>query len=288
MVTNNAWNSEDPAQVAKGGIGRATQTAYAVICGGTTSTAAQQSVASVGTANQVLTSNGAGALPTFQDISVTGAITSVVSQVFTANGTYTPTSGMVYCKIEVIGGGGAGGGANTTTAAQYSNGGGGGSGEYASGIFDAATVGASQTVTIGAAGTGVSAGTGGSGGTSSVGALITAGAGAGGSASGASASPNLGVAGAGGSGGSGGDFRCNGQYGFYGSQLAATGTWCIGGKGGSSQYGAGGRNVFASAGAAATGYGAGGGGASNFQSTSATAGGNGTPGIVVITEYVSS
>jgi hypothetical protein len=52
--------------VADGGTGRSDATAYAVICGGTTSTAAHQSIASVGTAGQVLTSNGAGALPTFQ------------------------------------------------------------------------------------------------------------------------------------------------------------------------------------------------------------------------------
>lgn len=52
--------------VASGGSGRASTTAYAVICGGTTSTGAQQSIASVGTSGQVLTSNGAGALPTFQ------------------------------------------------------------------------------------------------------------------------------------------------------------------------------------------------------------------------------
>lgn len=52
--------------VANGGTGATTQTAYAVLCGGTTSTGAYQSVASVGTAGQVLTSNGAGALPTFQ------------------------------------------------------------------------------------------------------------------------------------------------------------------------------------------------------------------------------
>ena len=51
---------------ANGGTGRASHTAYAVICGGTTTTAAQQSIASVGTSGQVLTSNGAGALPTFQ------------------------------------------------------------------------------------------------------------------------------------------------------------------------------------------------------------------------------
>lgn len=52
--------------VASGGSGRASTTAYAVICGGTTSTGPQQSIASVGTSGQVLTSNGAGALPTFQ------------------------------------------------------------------------------------------------------------------------------------------------------------------------------------------------------------------------------
>lgn len=56
--------------VADGGTGRSSHTAYGVICGGTTTTAAQQSIASVGSSGQVLTSNGAGALPTFQSISV--------------------------------------------------------------------------------------------------------------------------------------------------------------------------------------------------------------------------
>ena len=53
--------------VADGGTGRSTSTAYAVVCGGTTSTAALQSVAGVGTSGQILTSNGASNLPTFQD-----------------------------------------------------------------------------------------------------------------------------------------------------------------------------------------------------------------------------
>lgn len=52
--------------VSQGGTGATSQTAYAVICGGTTSTGAYQSIAGVGSAGQVLTSNGAGALPTFQ------------------------------------------------------------------------------------------------------------------------------------------------------------------------------------------------------------------------------
>lgn len=52
--------------VADGGTGLSSATAYAVLCGGTTSTGALQSIASVGTSGQVLTSNGAGTLPTFQ------------------------------------------------------------------------------------------------------------------------------------------------------------------------------------------------------------------------------
>jgi hypothetical protein len=54
--------------VSEGGSGRSSHTAYALIAGGTTATAPQQSIASVGTAGQVLTSAGAGALPTFEDL----------------------------------------------------------------------------------------------------------------------------------------------------------------------------------------------------------------------------
>ena len=63
---NLTTNVTGTLPVANGGTGATTLTAYAVVCGGTTSTGAVQSIASVGTAGQVLTSNGAGALPTFQ------------------------------------------------------------------------------------------------------------------------------------------------------------------------------------------------------------------------------
>lgn len=53
--------------VTGGGTGLTSTTAYSLLAGGTTSTGALQSVSGVGTSGQVLTSNGAGALPTWQD-----------------------------------------------------------------------------------------------------------------------------------------------------------------------------------------------------------------------------
>jgi hypothetical protein len=52
--------------VGNGGTGDASFTAYAVICGGTTSTGALQNVSGLGSSGNVLTSNGAAALPTWQ------------------------------------------------------------------------------------------------------------------------------------------------------------------------------------------------------------------------------
>jgi len=55
--------------VDQGGTGNTTNVAYSVIVGGTTTGGAYQSVASVGTSGQVLTSGGAGALPTWTTVS---------------------------------------------------------------------------------------------------------------------------------------------------------------------------------------------------------------------------
>ena len=63
-VNDSNWSGTD-LSVANGGTGVSTLTAYAPIFGGTTGTGAVQS-GTVGTSGQVLTSNGAGALPTFQ------------------------------------------------------------------------------------------------------------------------------------------------------------------------------------------------------------------------------
>lgn len=63
--------------VANGGTGIATATAYGVVCAGTTATGAWQVLASLGTSGQVLTSGGAGALPTWTTIGGTGTVTSI-------------------------------------------------------------------------------------------------------------------------------------------------------------------------------------------------------------------
>jgi len=90
--------------VANGGTGFSSATAYAVLCGGTTSTGQFQSIASVGTSGQVLTSNGAGALPTFQTAGGGGGggtsvtvtqVTATASQT-TFNVTYTVGQLSVY------------------------------------------------------------------------------------------------------------------------------------------------------------------------------------------------
>lgn len=74
--------------VADGGTGLSSTTAYAVLCGGTTSTGALQSIAGVGTAGQVLTSNGAGALPTFQAASAGTAATQSDQETATSTSTF--------------------------------------------------------------------------------------------------------------------------------------------------------------------------------------------------------
>jgi hypothetical protein len=87
-TTGTAANVTGTVAVANGGTGATSATAYAVQCGGTTSTGAHQSVASVGTSGQVLTSNGAAALPTFSE--------KIVQEtaVATTSGTYVDFTGI--------------------------------------------------------------------------------------------------------------------------------------------------------------------------------------------------
>ena len=91
-ATATILTSNTAVTVAQGGTGATTQTAYAVLCGGTTSTGAYQSIAGVGTSGQVLTSNGAGALPTFQAAAGATITGSTANSTFYVIGT-TSTSG---------------------------------------------------------------------------------------------------------------------------------------------------------------------------------------------------
>lgn len=277
-----------PLSVPQGGTGITSATAYAVLVGGTTSVNPFQSVASVGTAGQVLTSNGAGAKPSFQAVSAAGAFSSIVIQVFTATGTYTPTSGMKYCIVELVGGGGGGGGTTTCAANEISSGGGGGGGGYAIKMFSAATIGASQAVTIGAGGTAgaVGGGTGGTGGTTSLGALLSATGGSGGVGDGVHTGTGGELGGAGGTGSSG-SFNTSGSRGFP-SMGFGTLNYSVGGSGGSSILSgtATPTSTATSAGATGVSYGGGASGAQTINSGTQAAGGVGGPGIVVVTEFI--
>lgn len=209
-------------------------------------------------------------------------------QVLTASGTYTPSPGMLYCVVESVGGGAAAGGSAATASSQSAPAGGGGGGEYALGLFDAATIGASQAVTIGAGGTAVSGNNpGGNGGTTSFGALLTALGGIGGSGAASLAGAVSNAGGNGGSGGTGGNVRFPGQYGTEG-YFSGSDQMGHGGAGGGTRYSGGVKenDTVNSAGSNGIGYGCGGSGSYNLGVTTARAGGNGSPGLVYITEYI--
>lgn len=223
----------------------------------------------------------------------TTGITSVVTQTFLANGTYTPSANMAFAMVEAIGAGGGGGGVVITTAAASFSGGG-GAGGYARKLFSAATIGASQAVTIGAGGAGGAAGNniGITGGTTSLGALLSATGGVGGSGGGLLANGAGGLGGV----GSSGDFNTHGNPGAPGTGGPIGGGAYIGtgASGGSSFFGGGALAPVVpftgsfSVGNNATSYGAGGSGAFGTDNATARAGGNGFAGIIVITEYIAA
>lgn len=214
------------------------------------------------------------------------AIHRVILQVFTSSGTYTPTTGMRYCIVRVLSGSSAGGGA-TSIAAQFCTGSGAGSGSYSESVISAATIGVSQVVTVGAAGTAVVGGNGNVGSASSLGALVTTNPGAAGLVGSSSATNSSVLGGAGGVAGTG-NIATPGNYG--GTSFSATTIFAISGAGAASQLGGGTRaNIISSGtsvGIAGGNYGAGGSGGVT-QGANTIAGGAGSPGIIIITEYCS-
>lgn len=254
----------------------------------------QMSNLGFGTSGQVLTSNGAATSPTWQAVP-SGGFTQIVQQVFTTSGTYTPTAGMKYCIVEAVGGGGGGGGAAVTAAGECSAGGGGGGGGYRRGVFTAADIGASKTVTIGTGGAGGAIGTIGSPGSSTSisdggPSLLIATGGAGG----LSSPPGKVVFALGSNGGGGGilpNFGSGGGDGYIGIALClADGMSACGGMGGSSLLGTGEKggqgSTGAGAGSNAVNAGGGGSGAWATESQTGRVGGNGFHGVMIITEFI--
>jgi len=217
---------------------------------------------------------------------------SIDLQVFTATGTYTPNARMRQCLVISTGGGGGGGGTDSPDGDSDNAGGGGGGGATCIELFTAATIGASQAVTIGAAGTAGTntGGNGGNGGDTTFGALHTAGGGTGGTGSAGSGNNQNASGGAGGTA-TGGLINIPGSSGGFG----VGGVWSdvdaiLRGGGGGSFWGGGpgpGFDAGASAnGTAATVYGAGGQGSGNFNNSSGNTGGPGMSGICVILEFL--
>jgi len=276
--------------VAGGGTGVTSWTPYAILTGGTSSTGPLQQVASIGTSGQVLTSGGAGTLPTWTTLPSGAAVLSM--QTFTASGTYTPTAGATWVVIEAVGGGGGGGGAGSTTGSEVSCGGGGAGAAYGRALCSIAQIGVSQIVTIGNGGTAGSSagGNGGDGGDTSVGTLLVV-KGGGGALGRTGQNTAFMVGAAGGCTGTGTSsgatsyffaFGNPGQWGLTNVSLANG--W--GGGGGGSMLGGGASGLGSPAsGSTPSGYGGGGSGAVQGNSMAGQAGGAGAKGIVVITEY---
>jgi hypothetical protein len=229
-----------------------------------------------------------------QVLTILSAFSSVNVQAFTATGaqTYTPTSGMKYALVISTGAGGGGGGVDSDGASTAA-GGGGGAGSTCIELFSAATIGANQTVTIGAGGTAgaVTGGTGGTGGTTTFGALHSAAGGGGG----VGVAGTLGHAANGGVGGTatGGLINILGGSGQSGMGFTDNNSLNItaGGHGGASFWGGGGlgpidTTVSSTAGSNGQAYGSGAGGGRNRDQTAGIAGGVGADGICVVIEFV--
>ncbi|EHP7413748.1 phage tail protein [Salmonella enterica] len=197
-------------------------------------------------------------------------------RVFTSSGTYTPTQGTKRIRVTITGGGGGGGGCQAYSNSETFFGAGGGAGGTVISVITVTA--ANYSVIIGSGGSGGSGATSGNGGgDSKFASLLTA---PGGQGAGKTTVTNTG----GGYGGvpTTGDIRIPGGDGSDGQ----AGTLAVGGCGGASYWGGGGR---AGVGTAHNGLAPGsGGGAAYDNSYSGTAkpGGRGANGICIIEEFM--
>jgi len=158
--SNTAWITVgvlDPAGFNAGGV-------TAIANGGTGAITAALALAALlpsqsGNAGKALVTSGSAAS--------WGTVASGASiQVFTANGTYTPTAGKTTFLVFATGGGGGGGGGGTGDGSGNSggNGGGGGGGGTGFRLYTSTEMGSTAAISVGGAGGGGTAGNGGFGG----------------------------------------------------------------------------------------------------------------------------
>lgn len=200
-----------------------------------------------------------------------------------ASSSYTKaTNAPAYIEVEVWGAGGGGGGCS----ASGQGGGGGGAGGFSRKKILYATLGASETVTVGAGGTAGAntGGTGGTGGTSSFGAHCSATGGSGGVGN----TSNISVAGGAGGSGASGNLNLTGQAGFIATRDTANASYASAGAGGCSTLGGAGQgltNVAAQNGVDGVANSGSGGGGAFAVATTAKTGGVGGSGLVIVREY---
>lgn len=98
-----AYEGPHPFPVPSGGTHNSSFSSFSVICGGTSSTATLQNVSGVGTSTQVLTSNGTGALPTWQNASGGGGVgTAQAWGYFTTDGSFNVSAVLASFNIASI------------------------------------------------------------------------------------------------------------------------------------------------------------------------------------------
>lgn len=102
MSTNSSINSANPIQVARGGTGRNSNITYTPICSGTTTTNPHQSIANTGSAGQILVSNGAGQLPSFQTGPSAGKLIKIATTAIVNSSTLVTFTNLTTYKSYVL------------------------------------------------------------------------------------------------------------------------------------------------------------------------------------------